>query len=59
MRKFCLYKILIEVTNQLSNTTVYSQQQHLDKLMDLKQSNHLRAQKLMRDYAYQTLARIS
>lgn len=37
----------------------YSQQQHLDKLMDLKQSNHLRAQKLMRDYAYQTLARIS
>lgn len=37
----------------------YAQANQLDKLMDLKQSNHLRAQKLMRDYAYQTLARIS
>ena len=37
----------------------YAQANQLDKLMDLKQSNHLRAQKLMRDYAYQTLARLS
>lgn len=32
----------------------YAQQNHLNILMSLKESNHVEAQKLMRDYAYQT-----
>lgn len=32
----------------------YAQQNHLNTLMSLKESNHVEAQKLMRDYAYQT-----
>lgn len=35
----------------------YAQQNHLDKLMDLKESNYIEAQKLMRDYSYQTIVR--
>lgn len=33
----------------------FAQQNHLKTLLDLKESNHIEAQKLMRDYSYQAV----
>lgn len=49
-----LNEILIEVTNQLSNTTVYAQSNQLEKLMELSQLRKTEARKLIRDYTYQS-----
>lgn len=34
---------------------MFSQSSHLNTLMNLKESNHIEAQKLMRDYSYQAV----
>ena len=47
-----LYKILIELTNQLSNTTVYSQSNHLAEIRGLLEDAELDLRRTIRDRGY-------